>query len=506
MLSYKLSSYHHLQAYFGDIHNHCDLSYGHGSAEDAFHNAQLQLDFASVTLHAHWPDLPTDDPQLGYLVRYHEEGFKKALANWSHYKEIIERFQQDGSFVTFPSFEWHSMGYGDHCIYFKDNAPSEIITAPDLPGMRQALRELNLPALMIPHHIGYKSGYRGINWSAFTEEFSPVVEVFSFHGLSESTTGPYPYLHSMGPRHEHSSAQYGWSQGHIFGIVGSTDHHNAHPGAYGFGRMGVWAEELSREGIWTAIQKRHTYALTGDRIQLAFSLNGALMGDICPPAEERALEVSVEGGDSIDYIEVLRNNRVIHRENVFEQFSPDERYKVYIELGWGETKSEMVWDVQLEIRDGELLDIEPRFRGHVPNADAADVAYAYSQITRPANNHIHLNTRTHPNQSLFMPSTEGVSLQIKGHKDTQIIARIGDQQLNLSLNDLLTGTRTFYCGGFVSPAICFHRAIPQAEFSSQFALSERRQSPQRDWYYVRVRQRNNQWAWSSPIWVEPTQV
>jgi hypothetical protein len=24
----------------------------------------------------------------------------------------------------------------------------------------------------------------------------------------------------------------------------------------------------------------------------------------------------------------------------------------------------------------------------------------------------------------------------------------------------------------------------------------------RDWYYVRVAQRNGQWAWSSPIWVE----
>ena len=79
-----------------------------------------------------------------------------------------------------------------------------------------------------------------------------------------------------------------------------------------------------------------------------------------------------------------------------------------------------------------------------------------------------------------------------------------DSELDLSLGDLFSGTRTFYRGGFVSPAVCFHRAVPTTEYSTRFALLDRRQSTQRDWYYVRVKQRNNQWAWSSPIWVDPT--
>ena len=36
-------------AYYGDIHNHCGISYGHGTIEDAYENAKLQLDFVSVT-------------------------------------------------------------------------------------------------------------------------------------------------------------------------------------------------------------------------------------------------------------------------------------------------------------------------------------------------------------------------------------------------------------------------------------------------------------------------
>ena len=268
------SVYHHtLHAYYGDLHNHCNLSYGHGTLEEALKNAKLQLDFASVTVHGAWHDLPTDDSQLDYLVDYHEKGFEKARKNWAGYVDQTNAYNRDNEFVTFPSFEWHSNKYGDHCIYFKDGTDTTIINAPDLPSLRDTLRQSHRSSLIIPHHIGYKQGNRGINWDAFTDEFSPVTEIFSFHGLSESSEGAYPYLHSMGPRHEHSTAQYGWSQGHVFGVVGSTDHHNAFPGSYGYGRLGVWAESLSRDAIWNAIKARRTYVLTGDRIELAYSLN-----------------------------------------------------------------------------------------------------------------------------------------------------------------------------------------------------------------------------------------
>jgi hypothetical protein len=55
-----LTPYDGLTAYTGDIHNHCGISYGHGSIEDAYRNARLQLDFASVTGHASWHDMPTE--------------------------------------------------------------------------------------------------------------------------------------------------------------------------------------------------------------------------------------------------------------------------------------------------------------------------------------------------------------------------------------------------------------------------------------------------------------
>lgn len=501
-MSTQLTAYQALGVYYGDLHNHCDLSYGHGSLDAALTNARLQLDFASVTVHAVWPDLPVDDPALEYLVEYHRTGFARAQANWPAYLTAMDAANVEGDFVTFASFEWHSNAYGDHCVYYKQAAGAPIIDAPDLPALRAAVKQTASPAFVIPHHIGYKRGSRGINWTAFAPELSPVVEIFSFHGLAESSEGPYPYLHSMGPRHAQSTAHYGWAQGNVFGVIGSTDHHNAFPGSYGYGRLGVWAAALTRDAIWEAIANRRTYALTGDRIDLAFALNGQPLGAICPPAAARWIEVDVCGGGALDYVEVLHNNQIIHRENIFAQPVEHGAYKFYLELGWGERAGATVWDVDLRVVGGVVRSVEPRLRGYGPTDQPTDNDFAGSDWQWLGDDHVHFHTRTRQNPSLHTPGTEGLALTVEGNAATRLLAVIEGQEIALTLAELMTGARTFYLGGFVSPAICFHRAVPHTEYTHRFAFMHRNVTTQRDWYTVRVRQRNDQWAWSSPIWVE----
>jgi len=503
MIKPRRMPYGNLRLYYGDIHSHCNMSYGHGTLAEAMRNARTQLDFASITIHAVWPDLPMDDPKLKYLVEYHEKGFERASANWAQYLLEVDEQNQDGQFITFPSYEWHSSAYGDHCVYYKDTADSPILDVPDLPALRRAVSQLNTHALIIPHHIGYKQGSRGINWSAFTEAYSPVAEIFSFHGLSESSEGPYPYLHSMGPCHEQSTAQYGWSQGHVFGVVASTDHHNAFPGSYGYGRLGVWAESLTRHEIWEAIRARRTYALTGDRIDLRYTLNGELMGGICPANSERYLEVAVAGGDVIDYVDVLHNNQVVHRECVLPSSGDADTYKIYIELGWGENFEQYEWDVDINVEGGSLIAVEPRLRGFGPTDMTGEQSFAYSHWEQYAQNRVKLSTRTRPNASLHTASTEGLSLVVAGEPSTILRATINGEEVRVHLGDLLNGSRTFYMGGFVSPAVCFHQAAADSEYTCKFSFHHKHASGERDWYYVRVRQRNNQWAWGSPIWIVP---
>jgi hypothetical protein len=502
-------AYDGLGLFHGDIHNHCNVSYGHGSPEDAYRNARLQLDFASVVPHAHWHDMPEGDPALAALVDYHRRGFARAAAQWTHLAELTRAVHEDGRFVTFLSFEWHSMRYGDHVVYYRD-AEGEILRAGSLPGLRAELRRLaaaGRPAFMIPHHIAYLAGRRGISWDDFTPELSPVVEMVSMHGLAESDEGPCPYLHTMGPRDGRSTMQHGLRLGHVFGVIGSSDHHSAHPGSYGTGRLAVWARALTREGVWEALGARRAYALTGDRIALAFALNGAPMGALVPAARQRRVEVAVRGGGAIDHVELLHRNRPVHRWDVRVSTAGAAAgpFQVHLELGWGDRTLDVDWQGRLEVAGGRLLGVEPRFRGrHVVSPQAREhEGHAFSALERDGDAAVRFTTRTFGNPTTMTPSTQGLCLAIDGDEATAVRGRLNGVEVTVRLGELREGARAGYLGGFRTPAWVFHRAVPAAAARCEGTFTHRADGRARDWYYVRVAQTNGQYAWSSPIWVEP---
>lgn len=505
-----MNGYEKYNVYYGDLHNHCAVGYGHGTLEDAFTNARMQLDFASVTVHGYWPDMPTENGRLADAVEYHKKGFARTREAWPRVQQIVDGAHEPDRFVTFLAYEWHSLKYGDHNVYFK-HPDGDIIRADTLEEMRDQLRKLaenGIECFIIPHHIGYKQGYRGINWNTFGPEFSPIVEIFSMHGASESGEAPYPYLHTMGPRDFHSTFQYGLAQGHIAGAVGSTDHHSAHPGSYGHGLAGIWSESLTRDGIWEAIRARRTYALTGDRIHLTFAINGRPMGTVLPATQERYIEVDIIGGGALDYIEVLHNNHVLNRWNgttlpTTALYTKPRVQKVYLELGWGKKRQNVDWNVALRVEDGQLLDVEPRFRGHEILAPSTEeeTAYAFSSWERTGEAGVQFLTRTWGNPTTSTTSTQGVCLTIRGTPKTTLRGMINDRQIAVPLRTIREGPLTGYLGGLLTPAYCFHRAVDQREYSASGTISHHTSSDDRDWYYVRVRQKNGQWAWSSPIWV-----
>ena len=502
------SAYQGLRPLYGDLHGHCEVGYGYGAAEEAYRNARTQLDFACVAAHAHWPDLPGDDPRLPSVVEYHQTGFARAAKLWPRLQEVAESVNEDGRFASFFGYEWHSMAYGDYNVYHRQpGAP--LLYESDLPGLRAALRRLReegRQSFLIPHHIGYRSGYRGLNWQAFSEEFSPVVEILSMHGLAESEDGPYPYLHGMGPRSSQGTLQHGLAMGKVVGVIGSTDHHAAYPGSYGHGRLAVWASEPTRAAIWEAIAARRTYALTGDRITLAFSIDGRPMGSVLPPTPERHIEVAVAGGGAIDYVEVLHNNQVIHRSDRLAggADSADETVKVLLEVGWGMVGTHVKWEVELEAVGAELLAVEPRFRG--PDVLAPEQGGGSNESVnswrRLGSSGIGLTAHTWGSPTGHTPPTQAVCLELRADAGAHLEGRINGQPFKVGLAELRRGGVTGYLGGFLAPAYCFHRAVPRADYTLATSLTHRGGAG-RDWYYVRVRQRNDQWAWSSPIWVEP---
>jgi len=71
-------------------------------------------------------------------------------------------------------------------------------------------------------------------------------------------------------------------------------------------------ESFDRRSLIRALRERKTYATTGARILLSFSVSGIPMGDE-GEVESATIEASIHGCGPLEALEVVKNGRVVHR-------------------------------------------------------------------------------------------------------------------------------------------------------------------------------------------------
>lgn len=147
--------------------------------------AREHLDFFAFTGHASWHDMPKmpGDRQMKWV-----DGFKVHAEHWPRTRRLIREANSE-DFVALLGYEWHSSVFGDYCMIFPGDQrelflPDHVEKLLDFAQAKQALA--------IPHHVAYKRGWRGANFDHFRPAVSPVVEIFSEHGCTE-TDRPTPY-------------------------------------------------------------------------------------------------------------------------------------------------------------------------------------------------------------------------------------------------------------------------------------------------------------------------
>ena len=502
------------RVWFGDLHNHCGISYGHGPLDVAYKNAMLQLDFASVTGHAAWPDI--GDQKISPEVEaYHRRGFESLRNRWAYYLDVTEQFNEPGRFVTFFGYEIHSFRYGDRTVISPDGPPA----LPGDIGIEDFVRLLvetdarRDRKLLLPHHIGYKTGFRGIDWDYLRESASPLVEILSMHGLAEEEYTLFPYLHTMGPLDGGNTLAAGLAKGHRFGVVANTDHHSAHPGSFGYGKTGVWAPSLDREALWEAFLKHRTFALSGDRVILEFSCDGVPMGGSLPASGlPRAISVGVRANSPIERVDILRNGSVVCDRSPppssldfsgFNQGTPEEGI-LTIEMGWGEKGKLFDWDFEVRFEGSELLEIEPRFRGKdiVDPLDSANGLFSLTSWQRIGSTGIHLSTKTFGNSTANTSQTQAMAFRLLGCSEDTVNILMNGRSISMTLKDLALESRVFYTGAFITPALRMHRFVPSKACNLTVDFEDMGSPAGGDVYYARVALKNGHGAWSSPIWVD----
>lgn len=504
-----LASRFGLRPFYGDIHNHCDISYGHGSLEQALRRAKRQLDFVSVTGHAYWPDMPVDDPRVAHIVDFHVKGFAKLEKCWPVHFDLLAKADEPGVFTVFPGYEMHSFAHGDYTIVYRDLERRAMIKA-DTPGeLHGRLRsELGDAAFAFPHHIGYRLGARGINWSSFNEELSPVLELISMHGCSETSVMDRPFLHSMGPSDGQSTVRHGLNLGLKFGFLGNTDHHSGYPGSYGHGRSAVYAPENTRLSLWDSIRLRRTNALTGDSSHLFAAIGDAYQGGTVAPQSKPVLELEAVAGSFIDYIDVIRNGDLVSRITPELSRSPVDdaagslETLLVLELGWGARGKFHDWQGSVELHGGEILAVEPRLRGSeiVSPLEGGGDANDENRVTLDGNR-ISFAIRSIANPNNTTVATQAIAARIRIGADARFTLSLDGQTFEVSAARLLMGALSGNLGPIDSPAFRLH-PLPmpyQWQWRGTIPLEPLVKG---DWLYVRMRQSNGQWNWASPIFCE----
>lgn len=489
---------------WGDIHNHCGITYGFGDLGYALERAKAHLDFVAITGHAMWPDMYPRNEDTAFIVDFHQEGFKKLLDHWEEIREQVAAANTP-ELVTFQAYEMHSSTYGDHHIVSPDDTLPLIYR--DSPG--ELVRDCGCRAIVVPHHIGYTPGYRGIDWNHFNPENSPIVEVCSKHGCAMSESSAYPYYHDMGPKDSHNTVYEGLRRKLQFGFVGSTDHHAGYPGSYGDGKLAVWADKKDRESIWAAINNRHTYAVTGDRIVCDFSVNDAPMGSSITAPGRRTISLHAEGGYWLDKIVVYKNLKAIRVINgeLLTPVSATGRYKLRVEMGWSNKAELFGWLGEAKISGGRLLGVEPCFRGRSVLAPKAGETHDPVEINNIDNRLLSVGEQaaswqcfTGKNLSPQHPSTSAVILEIEGSPETTIAITINDHKQEKTVAQLLEYGYSGHMKPSHSHAYRVHTLVPDWAYTVD-ATFEDVQESDCDVYHVEVSQKNNHHAYLSPVFV-----
>jgi len=315
--------------YWGDLHGHSGAyACGEGTIDAYYQFARdcVGLDFCALTDHDQLP------------------GLSHGLSGtWPSIVEAARYYHRPHEFITFLGYEWTSMeaqrngrGYGHKNVYYlEDEGP--LFTCVDPPsdhpdGLWKCLK--GRAALVIPHHPATTRAW-WTDWSYHNAELERLVEIYSAWGSSEcpaSAGNPYPIRHGGGEtpgRHVVDAL----SRGYLLGFIGGGDTHDGCPGRgyahaprsekeakrwhgiYRAGLQAVYARDLTRESLWKAMRVRRTYATTGARIVLEFSVGSAPMGSLIKhwPGGAARFHARVEGTAGIAWVELLRNGAVIER-------------------------------------------------------------------------------------------------------------------------------------------------------------------------------------------------
>lgn len=474
--------------FWGDTHGHSGFAEGIGTPDFFMRWARddARLDFVSHSEHDIW----LDDGE------------------WERLRSNARGYTREGEFVAFLGYEWtvrNTQG-GHHNVLFRTPGGHNRLAAPFYPTLSKLFAGLRLEAqspdvLVIPH--AHEAG----DYRTSDPELENLVEIMSEHGSFEWFGEAY------------------LQHGHQVGFTAASDNHLSQPG-YSAPRSGVLgqrgglgavlARTATSDALFDAMKQARTYATSGERIILEFSVNGIPMGQRGPFSETRAIRGRVIGTAPIDNIAVLRNGEEIWRQDLLTETAERTGTPGHFLLtfasgstprqpgdnprGWRHWRGTITVDDADLIRASGMDFHNQLFQRVEPDAEDSSLL-RFSTLTRGDTSSILLElddvSRATEISISLEPTTEtgGAPARYSDHHP------LAESEVTLEVRDFKNGeTRVQLPAGDQGDTITLRRIVSEGSLDESFAIDD--ESPrQGDYYYVRVLQADDGLAWSSPVWV-----
>lgn len=453
--------------YWGDLHAQYNNALGTGSVEEAFRYAR---DAAGVDFTGHQPN----DFQFG-------------LEGWEEVKKAVKKFHVPGTFVPFLGYEWsgNTPAGGDRNVHFLHDDGSlhrsshwHIPDKSDEHMDRYPLDQLyktfegRKDVLLIPHVGGRRCDISRY----FDPELEPVIEICSCHGRFEWL------LHEA------------LEKGYTVGVVGGSDDHTGRPGAsyatsHSFGTRGglagIFAKELTREGLFAALRARHTYATTGERIWLHVATeDGFLMGDQWKGESIPVIRVQAAGTKPILKVEIFRNLDKVYSHPIFQ---PSDYRAGLIRIEWGGARVKgrgrhTNWNGLLRIEGGRIRKAETYAFDHPQQGIVSQDEHHISWTSSTSGDH------------------DGLILEWDGSGDSVIHFETELGKTHLRLSDLNGGPIRQDLGGIGQYCEFSQHPIVPGPLTVDFQWKDPNPVSGRNAYWIRLVQEDGEMAWSSPLY------
>ena len=299
----------------GDLHRHTEFSWDSGGGNvdgSAFDFYRYMMDAAAMDFGGITDHNSGGDYEYGWWLiektcdLYHVPrafttlyGYERSVSYPFGHRNIfhVTRGNPVVSFFTRPSIdEGRPRIAADDALQLSD----------DTRLLHEALRESG--GISIPHTTGSNMG---TDWADNDPEVEPVVEIFQGDRVNYETPGAprAPRGPEDKPVGGYEEAGFVWNayrKGYRIGTTASSDHWSTH-----ISYTMVFTEQPTREAIFEAIKRRHTYGAT-DNIILDYRMGSHFMGDEFTASAAPLLKIRIQGTDAVAKIEVIKNEQVVY--------------------------------------------------------------------------------------------------------------------------------------------------------------------------------------------------